>query len=84
MLHALTASPLDAGTAHFQASTLQISTIDIGNLASNVIPAEARAVFNIRFNDAWSSDSLRAGSSNGSTRRAAGTISPSASAASRS
>ena len=59
MLHALTANPLDAGTAHFQASTLQISTIDIGNPASNVIPAQAKAVFNIRFNDSWSSDSLR-------------------------
>jgi succinyl-diaminopimelate desuccinylase len=59
MLHALTARPLDEGTAHFQASSLQISTIDIGNPASNVIPAEAQAVFNIRFNDAWSSDSLR-------------------------
>ncbi|MBV8650038.1 MAG: succinyl-diaminopimelate desuccinylase [Alphaproteobacteria bacterium] len=59
MLHALTAQPLDQGTAHFQPSTLQISTIDIGNPASNVIPAEARAVFNIRFNDAWTSESLK-------------------------
>jgi succinyl-diaminopimelate desuccinylase len=59
MLHALTAEPLDAGTGHFQPSTLQISTIDIGNPASNVIPGEARAVFNIRFNDSWTSDSLR-------------------------
>ncbi|HZS84177.1 MAG TPA: succinyl-diaminopimelate desuccinylase [Stellaceae bacterium] len=59
MLHALTSVPLDAGTAHFQPSTLQVSTIDIGNPASNVVPAEARAVFNIRFNDAWTSDSLR-------------------------
>jgi len=53
MLAALTAEPLDAGTAHFQASTLQISTIDIGNPATNVIPATARASFNIRFNDGW-------------------------------
>ena len=53
MLAALTAAPLDAGTAHFQASTLQISTIDIGNPATNVIPATARASFNIRFNDGW-------------------------------
>jgi succinyl-diaminopimelate desuccinylase len=59
MLHALTAEPLDAGTQHFQPSTLQISTIDIGNPASNVIPGEARAVFNIRFNDSWTSDTLR-------------------------
>ncbi|MBT5665224.1 MAG: succinyl-diaminopimelate desuccinylase [Rhodospirillaceae bacterium] len=58
MLHALTTKPLDEGSDHFQASTLQISTIDIGNPATNVIPANARAVFNIRFNDLHSSDSL--------------------------
>jgi succinyl-diaminopimelate desuccinylase len=60
MLHAVTASPLDEGTAHFQPSTLQVSTIDVGNPASNVIPAEARAVFNIRFNDSWTSARLGA------------------------
>jgi len=58
MLHALTSVPLDEGTAHFQASTLQVSTIDIGNTAANVIPGRARAVFNIRYNDRWSSASL--------------------------
>ena len=58
MLHALTTKPLDEGSDHFQASTLQISSIDIGNPATNVIPANARAVFNIRFNDLHSSDSL--------------------------
>jgi succinyl-diaminopimelate desuccinylase len=51
MLHAVTAEPLDEGTAHFQPSTLQVSTVDVGNPASNVIPAAARAAFNIRFND---------------------------------
>jgi succinyl-diaminopimelate desuccinylase len=60
ILHAVTSEPLDAGTSHFQPSTLQVSTIDVGNPASNVIPAEARATFNIRFNDAWTSDRLRA------------------------
>jgi len=59
MLHALTTAELDPGTAHFQPSTLQISTIDIGNPASNVIPALAQAVFNIRFNDHWTSDRLK-------------------------
>jgi succinyl-diaminopimelate desuccinylase len=59
MLHALTTAPMDRGTSHFQPSTLQVSTIDVGNPASNVIPGEARAVFNIRFNDAWTSDTLR-------------------------
>lgn len=59
MLHTLTAAPLDQGTAHFQPSTLQISTVDVGNPAANVIPGEARAVFNIRFNDGWTSATLR-------------------------
>jgi succinyl-diaminopimelate desuccinylase len=59
MLHALTAAPLDEGTEHFQPSTLQISTIDIGNPATNVIPGQARAGFNIRFNDRWTSTSLQ-------------------------
>jgi succinyl-diaminopimelate desuccinylase len=58
MLHAATETPLDDGTRHFQPSTLQVSTIDVGNPATNVIPAEARAVFNIRFNDAWTSERL--------------------------
>jgi succinyl-diaminopimelate desuccinylase len=59
MLHSLTAAELDQGSAHFQPSTLQIATIDIGNLAANVIPGEARAVFNIRFNDRWTGETLR-------------------------
>jgi succinyl-diaminopimelate desuccinylase len=59
MLHALTTAELDRGTEHFQPSTLQVSTIDIGNPASNVIPASARATFNIRFNDSWTSQRLR-------------------------
>ncbi len=59
MLHALTMAELDRGSEHFQPSTLQISTIDIGNSASNVIPAAAHAVFNIRFNDRWSSGALK-------------------------
>src|SRR3546814_4444539 len=58
MLHAVTAEPLDQGTAHFQPSTLQISTADVGNPATNVIPAVARAVFNIRFNDLHTGASL--------------------------
>ncbi len=59
MLHALTSAELDRGTEHFQPSTFQVSTIDIGNPAANVIPAEARAVFNIRFNDRWNGESLK-------------------------
>ena len=59
MLHALTTAKLDRGTEHFPPSTLQVSTIDIGNPASNVIPASAQAVFNIRFNDHWTSERLK-------------------------
>jgi succinyl-diaminopimelate desuccinylase len=60
MLGALTAQPIDEGSAHFQPTTLQISTIDVGNPATNVIPAHARASFNIRFNDLHTSASLTA------------------------
>ena len=58
MLDALTATPLDEGNAHFQPSSLQITSIDIGNPTENVIPGEAEARFNIRFNDMHTSDSL--------------------------
>jgi succinyl-diaminopimelate desuccinylase len=58
MLRRLTEAPLDEGSAHFQASTLTLTTIDVGNAATNVIPAEARAGFNIRFNDLHSGASL--------------------------
>lgn len=58
MMHALTREPLDAGNAHFQPSSLQITTIDIGNPTENVIPGSAEARFNIRFNDMHSSDTL--------------------------
>ncbi|HUB95118.1 MAG TPA: succinyl-diaminopimelate desuccinylase [Stellaceae bacterium] len=54
MLSALTTTPLDRGNPHFPASSLAVSTIDIGNKTTNVIPGEARAVFNVRFNDEWS------------------------------
>jgi succinyl-diaminopimelate desuccinylase len=59
MLTALTSSPLDAGNAHFEPSSLQITTIDVGNPATNVIPAEGRATFNIRFNDLHTSATLK-------------------------
>ena len=54
LLHALTTTEFDRGSPHFQPSTVQVSTIDIGNTAANVIPDEAHAVFNLRFNDGWS------------------------------
>jgi succinyl-diaminopimelate desuccinylase len=57
---ALSQEPLDHGSAQFQASNLEFTSIDVGNTASNVIPAQARAKFNIRFNDLHTQDSLRA------------------------
>jgi succinyl-diaminopimelate desuccinylase len=59
LLHMLTEVPLDDGTEHFQASGLQVTTIDIGNPTTNVIPGTARATFNIRFNDLWTSAKLK-------------------------
>jgi succinyl-diaminopimelate desuccinylase len=58
MIVALTETPLDPGAAHFEPSTLQVSTIDVGNPATNIIPAEARASFNSRFNDGFTPASL--------------------------
>ncbi len=52
--------PLDAGTARFDPSNLEITTVDTGNAATNVIPAQARAAFNVRFNDRWDADTLAA------------------------
>src|SRR6201999_4014490 len=44
ILAALTGRKLDEGTDHFEPSNLEVTTIDVGNKATNVIPAEARAV----------------------------------------
>lgn len=60
LLTGLEASPLDAGTEHFDPSNLEMTTLDVGNPATNVIPAQARAVFNIRFNDLWTPETLAA------------------------
>jgi succinyl-diaminopimelate desuccinylase len=54
----LTAQPLDKGNAHFDPSTLAFTSMDVGNPATNVIPGEARAAFNIRFNDKHTPESL--------------------------
>jgi len=58
LLSALSAEPLDQGTEHFQPSNLEITTVDVGNTATNVIPNSARAVFNVRFNDTYTPDTL--------------------------
>ena len=54
----LLAAPLDNGTAHFPPSTVQVTGFDVGNTTSNVIPATARAMINIRFNDLHTSAQL--------------------------
>src|SRR4051794_18967137 len=59
LIVALSNEPLDHGSAQFQASNLEFTSVDVGNAASNVIPAQARAKFNIRFNDHHSQESLR-------------------------
>jgi succinyl-diaminopimelate desuccinylase len=58
LLDRLARHRLDDGTEHFGPSTLAITTIDTGNPASNVIPAEARATVNLRFNDSHTAASL--------------------------
>ena len=60
LITALSDEPLDHGSAQFQASNLEFTSVDVGNTASNVIPGQARAKFNIRYNDCHSRDSLRA------------------------
>jgi len=57
---ALLDPPLDEGTDDFQPTNLEITTIDTGNPATNVIPAKATLAFNIRFNDRWTAESLKA------------------------
>jgi succinyl-diaminopimelate desuccinylase len=51
-------APLDEGTAHFDASNLEFTSVDVGNPASNVIPGQVRVTFNIRFNDRWTPQTL--------------------------
>jgi len=60
IVDALFSQPLDRGSAHFDASNLEFTSVDVGNPTVNVIPGEARARFNIRFNDCHTQDSLRA------------------------
>jgi succinyl-diaminopimelate desuccinylase len=58
MLGAIAEAKLDDGTPHFQPSNLELTSIDVGNTATNVIPARATASFNIRFNDRHTGKSL--------------------------
>jgi succinyl-diaminopimelate desuccinylase len=58
MLAAVTTTPLDTGTEHFEPSNLQVTSIDVGNAASNVTPARATASLNVRFNDRYTAASV--------------------------
>jgi succinyl-diaminopimelate desuccinylase len=58
VLTALTAAPLDAGSEWFEPSSLQLTSVDVGNPATNMVPAAARAALNIRFNDLHSGAAL--------------------------
>ncbi|MGJ5080631.1 succinyl-diaminopimelate desuccinylase [Bradyrhizobium sp. HKCCYLS3013] len=60
LIVALSDEPLDHGSAQFQPSNLEFTTVDVGNAASNVIPGLARAKFNIRYNDCHTQETLRA------------------------
>ena len=60
MMTALSQATLDEGTAHFQPSNLEVTSFDVGNATTNVIPAEASARFNIRYNDIWTAETVSA------------------------
>jgi succinyl-diaminopimelate desuccinylase len=59
LVSALQAEPLDSGSAQFSASHLEFTSVDVGNNTVNLIPGEARARFNIRFNDRHTLASLK-------------------------
>jgi len=58
-LSALKATALDEGSEYFQPSNLELTSIDTGNAAANVIPARVKITFNIRFNDLWNVETLK-------------------------
>src|ERR1700742_3865270 len=60
LIVAISDEPLDRGSAQFQPSNLEFTSVDVGNPTSNVIPGQARAKFNIRFNDNHTQETLRA------------------------
>lgn len=59
LITALSDDPLDHGNEQFPPSNLEFTSVDVGNAATNVIPAQARAKFNIRFNNQHSVETLR-------------------------
>lgn len=60
LVELLLAPPFDEGTRDFQPTNLEVTSIDVGNTATNVIAAKATAAFNIRFNDKWTAETIQA------------------------
>jgi hypothetical protein len=60
IIEALVREPIDKGSTHFQPTSLQFTTVDVGNKATNIAPGVAKARFNTRFNDLWTSKALLA------------------------
>ncbi len=60
ILDRLSSTVIDTGTPHFEPSNLQVTVLSVPNRAANVIPAEARATFNIRYNDTWRRPTIEA------------------------
>lgn len=60
LLHPLIATKFDEGTEYFPPTHLVVSSVDVGNTASNVIPAKVTALFNMRFNNLWTRETLEA------------------------
>jgi succinyl-diaminopimelate desuccinylase len=60
IIEALVREPIDAGSTHFQSTSLQFTTVDVGNKATNIAPGIVHARFNTRFNDLWTSTTLLA------------------------
>jgi succinyl-diaminopimelate desuccinylase len=60
LIEALVREPIDQGSTHFQPTSLQFTTIDVGNKATNIAPGVVKARFNTRFNDLWTSKTLLA------------------------
>jgi succinyl-diaminopimelate desuccinylase len=60
LTHALMDTPFDHGSDNFPPTNLEVTSIDTGNTATNVIPAKSKAIFNIRFNDLWTAETVQA------------------------
>ncbi len=60
LIDRLSTATIDAGTANFQPSNLQVTVISVPNTASNIIPGKARATLNVRYNDGWTRPKIEA------------------------